>query len=81
MPNPLVAFTDALIDMPRARKRRIARIMLVFNLGSAFVWLMLVIPTLLIWRNSILWVALMSVWANFAASFAALTASLADPDT
>lgn len=34
---------------------------------ATVVWLLLVVPTLLWWNQSILWIALMSVWANFAA--------------
>jgi hypothetical protein len=28
------------------------------------IWVLLIIPTLIWWKDSILWVALMSVWAN-----------------
>lgn len=35
------------------------------------VWALLIIPTLLWWNDSILWVLLMSLWANVAAHFAA----------
>lgn len=35
------------------------------------VWLLLVIPTVLFWRESIFWLALMSIWANIASHFAA----------
>lgn len=42
-----------------------------FNKYATCVWLVLVIPTVLWWRESILWVALMSVWANVASHFAA----------
>lgn len=34
-------------------------------------WVALIIPTVLWWRESILWVAIMSVWANIAAHFSA----------
>lgn len=65
----------------RDLSRRVARAALYFNLLSALIWLMLVVPTILYWRDSILWIALMSVWANLAASVAGLTASVADPKT
>ena len=42
-----------------------------FHAGATVIWLGLVIPTLLWWRDSILWIALMSIWANIEASFAA----------
>lgn len=29
-------------------------------------WALLAVPTLLWWRESVLWVALMSLWANIA---------------
>jgi hypothetical protein len=34
-------------------------------------WALTVVPTLIWWKDSILWVALMSVWANVASHFAA----------
>lgn len=47
-------------------------------------WILAIPPTLLWWRNSVLWVALMSLWANIASHFAAWQASRAemrlDPD-
>ena len=48
------------------------------HLGATGIWAMLVIPTVLLWAESILWVALMSVWANFASHFAAWQASRAE---
>lgn len=46
-----------------------------FHLVMTFVWGILLIPTLLWWRQSVLWVALMSVWANLASHFSAWQAS------
>ena len=37
-------------------------------------WVILAIPTYLFWRESVLWVATMSLYANIEASFAALEA-------
>ncbi|GJF06691.1 hypothetical protein [Pseudonocardia sp. D17] len=34
-------------------------------------WFAAVVPTLLVWSDSVLWVALMSCWANAAAHFSA----------
>jgi hypothetical protein len=41
------------------------------------VWAVLAIPTLLWWRNSVAWVALMSLWANIASHWAAREAAKA----
>lgn len=41
-----------------------------FHATLTLIWLTLVIPTLIWWSESILWVALMSVWANVAGHFA-----------
>lgn len=46
-----------------------------FHGVATLIWMALVIPTLLLWSESILWVALMSVWANVASHFAAWQAS------
>jgi hypothetical protein len=41
-------------------------------------WALTVVPTLIWWKDSILWVALMSVWANVASHFAAWQGSRAE---
>jgi hypothetical protein len=41
------------------------------------VWALLALPTLLLWRDSVLWVALMSLWANIAAHWGAREAAKA----
>lgn len=41
-------------------------------------WALAAIPTLLWWRDSILWVAFMSLWANVASHWAAYQASRAE---
>ena len=38
-------------------------------------WALSAIPTLLWWRDSILWVAFMSIWANVASHWAAAEAA------
>ena len=43
-----------------------------FHLSMTIVWALLIIPTIIFWPSSILWLALMSAWANFAAHFSAL---------
>lgn len=40
----------------------------------AIVWVLLAIPTLLWWKDAIVWVALMSIYANAEASLAAYNA-------
>lgn len=55
-----------------------ARRLKTINGWATIVWLTLVIPTLLFWPNSVLWVALMSVWANVASHFSAWIAARAE---
>lgn len=43
----------------------------VYHSAMRFVWPLLAIPTILWWKESILWVAVMSLYANFAAEVAA----------
>lgn len=38
---------------------------------AVITWAALVIPTLIWWKDSVLWVALMSIWANVAAHWSA----------
>jgi hypothetical protein len=40
----------------------------------AALWATLIVPTLLFWKNSILWVAFMSLYANIASHWAAAEA-------
>lgn len=48
------------------------------NLALAVFWIIAVIPTALWWKESILWVAIMSLWANVASHFAAWLAAKAE---
>jgi hypothetical protein len=41
------------------------------NIGESMLWLLLGIPTVLWWKESVLWVALMSIYANAKAAHAA----------
>lgn len=43
-------------------------------------WALLVIPTLLFWKNSVLWVAAMSLYANFVGHLSAAKASRAEQE-
>jgi len=49
-----------------------------FHLILALVWAMLTIPTLLWWKNSILWVSLMSIYAIVVSHLAAYSAAHAE---
>jgi TM2 domain-containing membrane protein YozV len=49
-----------------------------FNMWATVVWLVLVIPTVVWWRQSLLWIAAMSVWANVASHFSAWMAARAE---
>lgn len=49
-----------------------------FHLLMMTVWALLTIPTLLIWKESVLWVALMSLYANFVGHFSAYQGSRAE---
>lgn len=42
-----------------------------FHMFATGIWAILAVPSVLLWKESIMWVVLMSVWANFAAHFAA----------
>jgi hypothetical protein len=49
-----------------------------FHAAATLAWLALVIPTVIWWRTSIAWVALMSVWANVAGHFGSWQAARAE---
>lgn len=49
-----------------------------FNAVATVVWLILVIPTAWWWRESVPWVAAMSVWANVAGHFSSWQAARAE---
>ena len=46
--------------------------------GATVMWALLLIPTVLWWRDSVFWVALMSVWANLAGHAGAWQAARAE---
>lgn len=48
--------------------------LLKFNKSMTALWILLIIPTLLFWKESVLWVALMSLWANIVGHFSAYVA-------
>ena len=49
-----------------------------FHLGMTILRASLAVPTVLWWKESILWVALMSVWANVAAHWSAYQGARAE---
>lgn len=52
-----------------------------FHLLFTWTWAVLLVPGLVWWSESIMWVIVMSTWANFAGHFAALEAvELSDED-
>lgn len=56
--------------------RRVA----ILHYALAGVWVLLLIPTLLLWKNSVLWVASMSLYANFVGHLSAAKASRAEQE-
>lgn len=48
------------------------------HLGLTIVWAVLAVPTVIWWSESILWVALISVYANVAAHWSAYQGSRAE---
>lgn len=46
-----------------------------FNLYFTFLWLALTVPSLLWWKDSILWVIVISLWANIVGHFSAYLAA------
>jgi hypothetical protein len=42
-----------------------------FHAAMTLAWLVLGVPSVLWWKSSILWVIILSVWANLASHFAA----------
>lgn len=63
-----------MVTWRRPRSRWASRVHLV----ATVVWVLLVVPTLLWWRSSIWWIALMSIWSNVASHWAAFQAARAE---
>jgi hypothetical protein len=51
-----------------------------FHGWMTMVWFILAVPTVIVWKESILWVALMSVWANIAGHWSAYQAARAEEE-
>lgn len=58
-------------DSPAAQPGIPVRYLRRFHAWMTAVWLILLAPSLLWWSHSILWVILLSVWANIASHFGA----------
>lgn len=52
-----------------------------FHTTMAAIWAGLAIPTVLLWPDSILWVAFMSLYANFIGHWSAVQAARAEKKT
>lgn len=53
----------------------IAQRLKLFSLVGTFIWIALVIPSLLFWKDSILWVIVISIYANVVGHFSAYLAA------
>ena len=53
-----------------------------FHFSMMIVWACLLVPTILLWKESILWIAFMSLYANFVGHFSAWDAARSeDPES
>lgn len=50
---------------------RLLKYLRYYHLAMMIVWPILMIPTIIWWKNSVVWVAALSLYANFASEFAA----------
>jgi hypothetical protein len=58
--------------------QRKAKALSVMHYSLAGVWALMLVPTLLLWKSSVLWVAAMSLYANFIGHLSAAQASKAE---
>ncbi len=49
-----------------------------FHLGMMLVWAVLLVPSVIWWKESLLWIISLSLYANFATHFSAWQASRAE---
>ncbi len=54
------------------------RVLVWFHFVMMIVWPLLLIPTLLFWKESVLWIAFMSLYANFVGHFSGWDAARAE---
>lgn len=50
--------------------------MLIFQGITTVTWLILIVPSVLWWKESIAWIVIMSAWANFAGHGAGLVSAI-----
>lgn len=62
------------MNFPDPSPKRLVR----FHFCMMGVWAALAIPTVIVWRESILWVAFMSLYANFVGHFSGWDAARAE---
>jgi hypothetical protein len=55
-----------------------AKFLVKFHFTMILIWVGLIMPTLVWWKDSILWVALMSIWANVYTAVTAWDAARAE---
>ncbi len=48
------------------------------HLGAAIAWVVLAIPSVIWWKNSVLWVIIISIYANIVGHLSGYTAARAD---
>lgn len=60
--------------------RRSATLLRRFHAAMIAVWALLAVPTVLWWKESVLWVALMSLYANVGAHFSAWQGTRAEQE-
>lgn len=49
-----------------------------FHVVMMIVWVLLLIPSILWWRNSVLWVIILSIYANFGVHLSAYSGARAE---
>jgi len=52
-----------------------------FHLVATVVWFLIIIPTVIFWSESVLWIALISCYANMVGHFSAWQASRAEDNS
>jgi hypothetical protein len=62
------------VTLPRVSATALRR----FHAWATLAWALAAVPTVLWWRDSVFWVAAMSLWANVASHWAAWQASRAE---
>lgn len=58
--------------------RKLVKYLAVSQGVATIVWILLIIPSVLWWKNSIVWIVYMSAWANVAGHFSAFVVAIID---